>query len=171
MNNFLKVILSGVLILLWSGAVFGQDITREQIKGLDEQVQEIKSDVLSIAAELNQLEEKLLYPSHTQISIFMALAKGEPFRLDSVEILLDGRVVAQYLYTFKELEALRMGGVQRIYTGNIKSGRHDIQASFIGKSSGGNDLKRSQSFKIQKDISPSIVEITLTHQGITFNDR
>ncbi len=171
MNKFLKAVLSGILILVWSGAVYGQEVTREQIKGLDEQVQEIKSDVLSIAAELNQLEEKLLYPSNTQISIFMALAEGEQFRLDSVEILLDGQVVAQHLYTFKELEALQKGGVQRIYTGNIKIGGHALQASFMGKSSGGNDLERSQSFKVQKDVGPSIVEITLARQGITFNDR
>ncbi|MDX2479503.1 MAG: hypothetical protein QNK24_04095 [Desulfuromusa sp.] len=171
MNKVLRVVLSGILICLWSCVVYGQDVTREQIKGLDEQVQEIKSDVLSIAAELNQLEEKLLYPSHTQISMFMALAEGEQFRLDSVKILLDGQLVAQHLYTFKELEALQMGGVQRIYTGNIKTGGHDVQVSLSGKSAGGSDLERSDSFKIHKGVGPSIVEITLAHQGITLNDR
>src|SRR5574340_524314 len=55
---------------------------KEQNKGLDEQVQDIKTDVLSIAAELNQLEEKLLYPSDTQVAIFVSVAKGEKFRLD-----------------------------------------------------------------------------------------
>src|SRR6266704_6984373 len=45
---------------------------QQQMRGLDEQVQEVKSDVLSIAAELNQLEEKLLYPSGTQVAIFVA---------------------------------------------------------------------------------------------------
>src|SRR5437762_12925735 len=42
-----------------------EEISREQIKGLDEQIQEVKSDVLGIAAELSRLEEKLLYPSET----------------------------------------------------------------------------------------------------------
>ena len=171
MVNILKIMVIGALIGIWSCTVYGQDVTREQIKGLDEQVQEIKSDVLSIAAELNLLEEKLLYPSHTQISMFMALAKGDQFRLDSVEILLDGQVVAQHLSTFKELEVLQMGGLQRIYTGNVKIGGHGIQVNFRGKSSGGSDLERSESFRIQKDIGPSIVEITLAHQGITLNDR
>ncbi|MCW8859140.1 MAG: hypothetical protein OQK50_02055 [Deltaproteobacteria bacterium] len=171
MSKVLRAILLGISICLWSCVVYGQDVTREQLKGLDEQVQEIKSDVLSIAAELNQLEEKLLYPSHTQMSMFMALAEGEKFRLDSVKILLDGQMVAQHLYTFKELEALQKGGVQRIYTGNINTGGHEVQVSFSGKSEGGNDLERSQSFKAQKGVGPSIVEITLAHQGITFNDR
>jgi hypothetical protein len=35
--------------------------SKQQMQSLDEQVQEIKSDVLGIAAELSSLEEKLLY--------------------------------------------------------------------------------------------------------------
>ncbi len=91
---------------------------RAQMKGLDEQVQEVKSDVLSIAAELNQLEEKLLYPSDTHIAVFVSLAHGETLRLDAVQIQIDGRPATHYIYSFKELDALRRGGVQRIYSGN-----------------------------------------------------
>ena len=171
MSKILKTVGLAIFICVWSCAVYGQDVTREQIKGLDEQVQEIKSDVVAIAVELNQLEEKLLYPSHTQVSLFMALAEGERFRLDTVEILLDGQPVAHHLYTFKELEALQMGGVQRIYSGNIKTGEHAVQVNIGGKSEGGSDFARSESFKVQKDVGPSIVEITLAHQGITFKDR
>lgn len=171
MNKIMRVVLIGVSLCVWSCIAYGQGVTKEQIKGLDEQVQEIKSDVLSIAAELNQLEEKLLYPSDTQISIFMAVAKNEKFRLDSVDILLDGKLVAQHLYTFKELEALQMGGVQRIFTGNIRTGGHQVEVSYRGKSTGGNDLEHMESFKVQKDVGPSIVEITLNHQGITLKDR
>ncbi|MGB3212032.1 MAG: hypothetical protein WBB19_15115 [Desulforhopalus sp.] len=165
------VVVVGIVICIWSSAVYGQDVTREQIKGLDEQVQEIKSDVLSIAAGLNQLEEKLLYPSHTQISMFIALAEGEQFRLDAVEILFDGQPVAHHLYTFKELEALQMGGIQRVYTGNIKTGQHAVQVNLSGKSDEGSTLERSEIFTIVKDVGPSFVEITLAQQGITFKDR
>ncbi len=171
MHRIFKVIAPGILLTVLSCAVFAQDVSREQLKGLDEQVQEIKSDVLSIAAELNQLEEKLLYPSHTQIALFMSLAASEKLRLDSVEIQLDGKPVAHHLYSFKELEALRSGGVQRIYTGNIMTGEHDLLVNYRGVTSGGNPLERSKSFKVKKDVGPSIVEITLVDQGITLNDR
>jgi len=170
MIKITRTIVLGVLLCAWSFNVSGQQVTREQIKGLDEQVQEIKSDVLSIAAELNQLEEKLLYPSQTQISIFMALAEGEQSRLDAVEILLDGNPVAYHLYTYRELEALRRGGVQRIYTGNVKTGEHQVQVKLIGESAG-SAFERSEQFMVQKDVGPSIVEISVAHQAITFNDR
>ncbi|MEJ2474132.1 MAG: hypothetical protein P8Y74_09630, partial [Desulfobacterales bacterium] len=90
MYCWLKGIILGILLLVLSSTAYAQEISKEQIKGLDEQVQEIKSDVLSIATELNQLEEKLLYPSNTQVAVFVSLVSGETFRLDSVEIQLDG---------------------------------------------------------------------------------
>ncbi len=161
----------GILVFVLSFTAYAQDIPKEQIKGLDEQVQEIKSDVLSIAADLNQLEEKLLYPSNTQVAVFVSLVMGETFRLDSVDIQLDGKPVIHHIYTFKELQALQKGGVQRIYTGNIRTGDHDLQVSVLGKSTGGKDLQNTKRFKVNKGIGPKIVEISLTAQGITLKDR
>jgi len=172
MANVVKVIIFAIGILLGvSFAVRSAELPGEQIKGLDEQVQEIKSDVIAIAVELNQLEEKLLYPSHTQVSLFLKLAEGEEFRLDAVEVLLDGQRVAQHLYSFKELEALQLGGVQRLYTGNVKTGEHALQVNFNGMTKGGKPFDRSESYQLRKGAGPSFVELTLADQGITFDDR
>jgi cell division protein FtsB len=138
-----------------------QDVSKEQMQGLDEQVQEIKSDVLSIAAELNRLEEKLLYPSSTQVAIFVSLAEGEALRLDSVQIQIDGAPVARHIYSFKELEALQKGGVQRIYTGNVSTGEHRLEVSVAGKRSSGTDLSATESFSFSKDVEPKLVGLTL----------
>jgi hypothetical protein len=134
---------------------------REQMKGLDEQVQEVKSDVLSIAAELGRLEEKLLYPSNTQVAVFIALADADTMRLDAVQIQIDGQPVAHYIYSFKELDALRKGGVQRIYAGNVTTGEHQIQISVAGKLPGGADFNQSDSFAFQKGVEPKLVGVTL----------
>jgi hypothetical protein len=171
MLYWLKVIVSGILMLGLSLTASGQEVSKEQIKGLDEQVQEIKSDVLSIAAQLNQLEERLLYPSNTQIAVFVSLVGDEKFRLDSVEIQLDGTPVAHHIYTYKELEALQKGGVQRIYTGNIRAGEHDLRVSVSGKSIGGADFRKTERFKINKGVGPEIVEVSLATQNITLKDR
>ena len=172
MTRYLRVAILGISTLfLLALPAFAEEVSREQIKGLDEQVQEIKSDVLGIAAELNLLEEKLLYPSNTQVALFVALATDETFRLDSVEIVLDGESVASHLYTFKELEALRMGGMQRIYVGNIRTGVHKIQVAILGKSAGGTEIQKTEDFSVRKDVGPKFVEITLAQQAITFKDR
>ena len=171
MSCWLRGISIGIAVLVLSAAAYGQNVSKEQIKGLDEQVQEIKTDVLSIATELSQLEEKLLFPSNSQLAVFVSLASGERFRLDSVEIRLDDTPVAHHIYTFKELEALQKGGVQRLYTGNIRSGDHELQAIVIGKTDGGADFQKTQRFKLSKDVGPKLVELSLADQRITFKDR
>src|SRR5205814_10422085 len=152
-----------------------EEISREQIKGLDEQIQEVKSDVLGIAAELSRLEEKLIYPSETQVSLFVSLAQSAKFRLDAVQIQIDGKPVANHLYNFKELDALRQGGVQRIYTGNIKKGGHELQVAVLGKSESGTEYRRTGSFTLDKNVGPKLVGITVSgpgggEQGIAFKD-
>jgi hypothetical protein len=135
--------------------------SKEQMQSLDEQVQEIKSDVLSIAAQLSRLEEKLLYPSNTQIALFVSLAEGATFRLDAVQIQIDGEFVAHHIYSFKELEALKKGGVQRIYTGNIPTGEHQLEVSVAGQLPGGTDFSGTESFSFSKDVEPKLVGIRL----------
>lgn len=134
---------------------------QQQMRGLDEQVQEVKSDVLGIAAELNQLEEKLLYPSGTQVAIFVALAKGDQLRLDAVRIEIDGQLVAHYIYSAKELEALRKGGVQRIYVGNVGTGDHQLNVLVDGKLKAGTDFSRTEHFTFHKEVKPKLVELTV----------
>ena len=171
MFGWMKQIILVMAALLVTTAAFGQEVSREQLKGLDEQVQEIKSDVLAIAAELNQLEEKLLFPSNTQLAVFISMGEDEDFRLDSVKIQLDGKPVAHHIYTFKELDALRKGGVQRIYTGNIRTGAHDLHVAMAGKIHKGSAFSKTERFAVNKGAGPKIVELSLTDEGITFKDR
>ena len=159
-----------LMVLVWAICASGssslaETTSREQTPSLDEQVQEIKSDVLGIAAELSRLEEKLLYPSNTQVAVFVALAEGDSFRLDSVEIQIDGEPVAHHIYTFKELEALQKGGVQRIYTGNVPTGEHRLDVSVVGKLASGNDFDGAQSFSFRKEVEPKLVGVTLSGLG------
>ncbi len=152
-----------------------EEVSREQIKGLDEQVQDIKTDVLNLTSELTRLEEKLLFPSNTQVALFISMNKGDDFRLDSVQVKLDNAIVAQHLYNFRELEALQKGGVQRLYTGNIKTGDHVVVVSYSGKAPTGGEYTRSGSYTVTKDVGPKFVEITLagpdaTEQDIKFKD-
>jgi hypothetical protein len=137
------------------------------MRGLDEQVQQVKSDVLSIAQELNRLEEKLLYPSETQVAIFISLAKGDQMRLDAVRLQIDGQLVAHYIYSFKELDALRKGGVQRIYVGNVTTGDHKLEVLVDGKGEGGADFSRTEKFSFRKEVKPKLVGLTLAGSGNT----
>ena len=162
-----------IAMLMLSFPSYAEDVTKGQIKSLDEQVQEIKTDTLNIGTEMRLLEEKLLYPSSTQVAVFVSLDNAATFRLDSIEIQLDGKSAAQHLYTLRELEALKKGGTQRLYTGNVKSGEHSLHVLVTGKTLGGPGLSRTESFKFSKDAGPKIVEVRLVDSAshiITFRD-
>ena len=159
-----------LVLLLCLGIVHGwaqQSDQQQQMRGLDEQVQEIKSDVLGIAQELNRLEEKLIYPSGTQVAIFITLAKGDTMRLDAVRIQIDGQLVAHHIYSFKELEALRKGGVQRIYVGNVSTGDHQLEVLVDGKQESGSDFSRTEQFTFRKEVKPKMVGLTVAGSGNT----
>ena len=150
-NPVLRVAL--VLALLFAAGDAARPVRAEtkaeskaKMQSLDEQVQDIKSDVLGIGTQLDRLEERLLYPSNTEVAVFVSVAEGETFRLDSVQIQIDGEPVARHIYSFKELEALQKGGVQRIYTGNVGTGDHRLDVAMAGKLASGADFQRNQSF-------------------------
>lgn len=154
-----------------AGANAGAEASyREQMKGLDEQVQEVKSDVLSIAAELARLEERLLYPSNTHLAVFIALAARDTLRLDAVQIQIDGQLVAHSIYSFKELEALQKGGVQRIYTGNVPTGEHQIEVTIAGKLDTGKDYSRTERFAFSKGVEPKLIGVTLGSSELQLGD-
>ena len=166
-----------VLLLLGglANVAAAQDISGEDMKSLDGQVQEIKSDVLNIASELGNLEERLLYPSNTQLSIFVALADDEKFRLDAVKIEINGALATHHIYSFNELEALHKGGVQRAYTGNVTTGSHELLITVIGKHEDGEDFTSSGTFSFAKGVKPKTLGITLAapglgNDGIQFGD-
>jgi len=159
-----------VLLICGTFAPLGaQEMSGEEMKSLDGQVQEIKSDVLSIAAELSSLEERLLYPSNTQVAVFVSIADNEDFRLDAVQIEIDGDLATHHIYSFKELEALQKGGVQRIYTGNIPSGDHQMDVTMIGKLKSGKEFSESDSFVFAKGVKPKALGVTLAGPGLGNN--
>jgi len=171
-----KIFLVAVMVLsLNSWSVLAADVSKEQIKGLDEQVQDIKKDVIDLTAELLQLEEKLLFPSNSQVALFVSLADSENLRLDAIQVKLENKVLAYHLYTFRELEAMKNGGVQKIYTGNIRTGEHKLVVSYTAKASSGGEMKRSMSYTLKKEVGPKFVEIKIGgpdagEQGLEFKD-
>lgn len=131
----------------------------------DAELQTLKKDVLKLNRELFMMEEDILYPESTQFTVFVSLDSGELFDLDSVQLRIDDKIVANYLYTNRELTALKKGGVQRLYQGNIKSGDHELTAFLIGKGPHNRDYKRGVTRTVNKALSPLFVELKIVDDG------
>jgi hypothetical protein len=166
MSTAIRLALVALSVALLAGAARSEDLSGENMKSLDGQVQEIKSDVLDIASELQNLEERLLYPSGTQLAIFVDVDEDRPFRLDAVQIEIDGELATHHIYSFNELEALQKGGVQRAYTGNVVTGNHEMTITVMGKTDGGEDFSRSDTVSFSKGVRPKTLGITLAEPGL-----
>lgn len=128
---------------------------------VEQQLQDLKKEVLRLNRDLFVLEEELLYPANTQLAVFVSLDIGQLFQLDAVELRLDDQVVTHYLYTAREINALRRGGVQRLYLGNLRAGKHELSAFFVGTGPQGRDYKRATTLQVEKGRDPLHVELRI----------
>jgi hypothetical protein len=132
---------------------------------LDSRVQALKAELIALNRDLLVLEEDLLFPPGTQLAVFLSLDVGKLFELESVKVLLDDQVVASHLYTPLELQALQRGGVQRLFLGNLRTGKHQLAAFFTGRGPqhGGDrrDYKRATQLEFEKAAETRYVELRI----------
>jgi hypothetical protein len=128
---------------------------------LDTRIQDAKADVIQLNRDLLVLEEELLFPAGTQVAVFVSMDVGKLFELDSVQVKLDDKVVANYLYTPLEVQALHRGGVQRLHLGNLKQGSHEIVAFFTGRGPHTRDYKRGTTVRFDKGTDPKYIELRI----------
>jgi hypothetical protein len=159
----LKNILCCTLFILGclSTSLWADDPQNTTEQGLDKQVEELKKAVIELNRELFVLEETLLFPGNTQVSVFLSMDTGTYFKLDSVQLLIDNKERANHLYTKRELKALQRGGVQRLYLGNLKAGEHELVAFFTGAGPQGRDYKRGATVSFKKGIGPKYLELKI----------
>jgi len=87
---------------------------------------------------------------------------GAFFELDSVQLRLDNKEVANYLYTEREIAALNRGGVHRVFLGNVVTGKHEIVAFFTGKGPHGRDYKRGANLSFEKSQGAKYLELRIS---------
>ncbi len=133
-----------------------------KFRSLDQDVQDLKKEVLDLNRDLFLLEEELLFPANSQVAFFISMDVGEYFALDSVSLEIDGKEVANYLYTDREIDALLQGGVHRLHMANLKTGEHELIAIFTGKGPHTRDYRRGATVMIEKGIGAKYLELEIT---------
>lgn len=163
MKRLLQITLLMLGALLATSLVFANPPASDagQQKTLNKKIESLKNEVLQLNKDLFILEEDLLFPANTQFSVFLSVDTAQLFSLDSVQVRIDDKIVANHLYTERELQALKRGGVQRLYIGNLTSGQHELVAYFTGQGPSKRDFKRGTTLKIDKTTEPQFVELKI----------
>ncbi len=130
---------------------------------LDASIEALKSEVVQLNQELFELEEQLLYPATTEFAVFVSMEAVDDFAVASIKLTLDTEDITSYLYTAAQVEALRRGGIQKIYIGNLKPGLHKLSAHILGKDSDGRSLKRTVVADFGKARASKYLEIKISN--------
>src|SRR5450631_1638244 len=133
-----------------------------EFKTLDQEVQGMKKDVIDLNKDLFVLQEELLFPANTQVAVYVSMDVGAFFALDSVTLKIDNKEVKNYLYTAREAQALLKGGVQELYLGNLKVGKHELVAFFTGKGPVECDYKPGATINFEKGVGAKYLELNIT---------
>ena len=136
--------------------------SRDEFRAIDQDVQSLKKEVLDLNRDLFLLEEELLFPANSQVAFFLSMDVGEYFDLDSISIKIDGKEVANYLYTEREADALIRGGVHRLHMANLKTGEHELVAVFLGHGPNIREYRRGATMTFNKGIGAKYVELEIT---------
>ncbi len=160
-------VLGALMLSILSPVALAQEpaadgLAQEEFRSIDQDVQSLKDEVLALNRDLFLLEEELLFPANSQVAFFLSLDVGEYFVLDSVNLKIDGKEVANYLYTDREADALVRGGVQRLHLENLKVGEHELIAVFTGKGPHDREYRRGATVNLEKGLGAKYVEIAIT---------
>jgi hypothetical protein len=142
---------------------------------LPSDLQDLKSDVLSLNRDLSQLENELLFPS-SSTTVLVGVNAGSKVRLVDIKLSIDDQIVGYHAYSEQETLALTKGGLQRLYMGNVNSGTHAMQAIVTAYDANGKDFQRTVNYSFTKSSLRKIVEIkagddTSSSQPAAFNFR
>ncbi|MFM1885531.1 MAG: hypothetical protein RL026_688 [Pseudomonadota bacterium] len=134
---------------------------------LETQISDLKEDIVALNRDLFMLEEELLFPANTQVAVFVSMDVGTFFAIDSIQLRIDDKEVANHLYTPREAEALLKGGVHRLHLGNLKLGKHQLVAYFNGKGPNGGDHSRGATLEFDKTLGAKYLELRISDRQRT----
>lgn len=177
-HSFWRYNVLGLVFSLLASSSFAQEtspadgqenfsVRKENASPLSQQVEDLKQAALELNRDLLILEEDLLFPANTQIAVYVSSDIGHYFQLDAIKLHVDDQLVASHLYTEKQNSALNRGGIQRLYLGNLKTGKHEITAFVHGYGPQQREYKRAATFTLKKDQNPTMLEMRIKDSNQT----
>lgn len=164
-------LISILLMSLVSVGVLAQQTNAPEIPAVEVNAQalSIKQSVLELNKDLYQLEQDLLSPATTRAAVYFSLDKGKFYQPYSINIVIDNKAPIQYLYTDKQVHALRQGAVQPLKNLNLGPGKHSINAVVKGVSDKGVERDLTIKETVEKNDGPLYIELKVQENAKTGN--
>lgn len=106
---------------------------RENLRELDRDTQIIKERTLDLEHALYLLETDQQMHPLSETRLFFQVPTRNFYRVESLQLLLDGKPLVDINYLETEAAALNQDGAHRVFHGNISPGEHQLQAMVSGQ--------------------------------------
>ena len=160
-NKVSRYILSMITLILFSVNILQAEDNLDKSLSLQQQIDAQKHELIELGRDIKILEDVLLYPAQKRVSIFLTMDIAELFSLEKVKLLLNDKIVAEHVYSDREVTGFGKGSAQKLFIGSLKSGQYKITAIFIGKGPRGRPYKRGVSKVFTKNSQHKIFEISV----------
>lgn len=128
---------------------------------VEKQMQELNSAMNALEKDISELEESLLFPPVTRVKVFLSLANDTDFILHSVSLRIDNREQSYHIYSSAELDALRLGGIQSLWEGNVALGERRLLARVVGEDRRGEKVSYEATLDFEKTLQGRALELQI----------
>ena len=157
-NRLLAGFMHFVALMVFSVSCLAADVTQSQI---DQDLDGLSGAMDDLARDISLLEEELLFPPLTRVQVYLSMSPDVSFKLRSLMLSIDGVEKSFHIYSDNDLAALRLGGIQRFWEGNIALGEHEVQAIFKGVDRKNNEIKQIVDFTFEKTLGGHSLELAI----------
>ncbi|NOX76437.1 MAG: hypothetical protein GXP17_07470 [Gammaproteobacteria bacterium] len=151
-----RLLLGGLCIAATAAAASTLEATFQQ---LDAEAEKALGEVLVLGAEMALLEESRTIPLNNRLEVLVSIEPSPFFRLEAVQLQVDGKTVSSYTYTLNELTALSSGGAHSLFRGELPAGRHQLVAVLLGRFPEDAEFKREVAFILVSGSGPRVMEL------------
>jgi len=153
-----------VVCLGWLGLLINaQAVERIDAAKLDQEIQAMKMEVLSLADDLALLDSGILSIAGNPLTVYLSLDVDEGFELEAVDLEMDGKFAARREFNERTLKALNAGGIRRLLVKNLPTGKYALKAALYGKVGKGKQHTSNVSFTVQKSDTPKTIELKIVN--------
>ena len=122
--------------------------------------------MIELESDIHALEKNLLFPPVTRTQVYISLEPEVNFIFQSVSVKVDNEEKSFHIYSDVELEALRVGGVQRLWEGNVSVGKHQLQIAVNGTNlRGERPVVEKKEYNFEKTTVGSSLELKVLAAG------
>ena len=129
---------------------------------LEEDVNTLGAEVDDLARDISLLEKELLFPPLTRVQVYISLTADAQFTPRSLVLMIDGDEKSFHIYSDSDVAALRLGGLQRFWEGNVAMGEHQLTAIVKGVDKKDRVIEEELQFNFEKKNSGHSLEIRIT---------